>query len=194
MVRRGRTSVGGSRKAVERVLVGARLNIQQLSQSSKYITFKHESRRTRVDRSHIGGHNMTYIIGTSGGRSTPKTQLGRPMWCFGASKSLKRRSPTLPRGCHVRGVRSVGMTEDDEAGAMPWNEATCDFLMPWRVRQWPTGPWLGAAAHTGDPVHVGPRSAVAEISGRVVPAATARGRHVSAAGTGNVASGPLESG
>ena len=168
---------------------GARLNIQQLSQSSKYITFKDESRRTRVDRSHIGGD-----IGTSGGRSTPKTQLGRPMWCFGGSKLLKRRSPTLPRGCHVRGVRSVGMTENDEAGAMPWNEATCDFVMPWRVRQWPTSPWLGAAAHTGDPVHVGPRSAVAEISGRVVPAATARRRHVSAAGTSHVASGPLESG
>jgi len=94
----------------------------------------------------------------------------------------------------VRGVRSVGMTENDEAGAMPWNEATLDFVMPSRVRQWPTGPWLGAAAHTGDPVHLGPRSAVAEISGRVVPAATARGRHLSAAGTGNVASGPLESG
>jgi len=118
---------------------GARLNIQHLSQSSKYITFKDESRRTRVDRSHIGGD-----IGTSGGRSTPKTQLGRPMWCFGASKQPKRRSPTVPRGCHVRGVRSVAMTENDEAGAVPWNAATCDLVMPWGVRQWGTGPWLGA--------------------------------------------------
>jgi len=176
---------------------GARLNIQQLSQSSKYITFKDESRRTRVDRSHIGGdillsfqfwpipsmsrrrincaklclsHSFSRIkgigqwavdrapvltsttsakigkaaIGTSGGRSTPKTQLGRPIWCFGASKSPKRRSPTVPRGCHVRGVRWVAMTENDEAGAVPWNEATCDLVMPWRVRQWRTGPWLGA--------------------------------------------------
>jgi len=94
----------------------------------------------------------------------------------------------------VRGVRSVRMTENDKAGAMPWNEATCHFVIPWRVRQWPTGPWLEAAAQTGDAVRVGPRSAVAEILGRLVPAATARRRHVSAAGTTHVASGPLESG
>jgi len=42
------------------------------------------------------------------------------------------------------------MTENDEAGAVRWNEASCDFVMPRRVRQWPTRPWLGAAAHTGD--------------------------------------------
>jgi len=112
---------------------GARLNIQQLSQSSRYITFKDESSRTRVDRSHIGGG-----IGTSGGRSTPKTQFGSPICRFAASNSPSRRSLVVPRKCHVRVIRSVATAADDAAWKEPRSLAarSRDALAHPTVAQW----------------------------------------------------------